>query len=260
MNDILKTIEEHTRLRVAAAKLAVPEAILEARRETLPSCRDFPAALRGKGRGTRVIAELKSASPSKGLIRRDFPVAELARELEAAGAAALSVLTEPEFFRGRLENLELARREVQIPLLRKDFVVDEYQLLEARVFGADAVLLIAALLAPEELHRLTDRAHRLGLAVLGEAHEEAELGMLLDSEVDMIGVNARDLRTFRTDLGTTARLLKQIPPDRLPVAESAIRDRADAAAMEAAGAAALLVGETLMRAPHPGMALKGLLK
>lgn len=257
MSDILKTIAERTRRRVATAKLAVPVAMLEAHLETLSPCRDFPAALRG--RGTRVIAELKAASPSKGVIRTDFPVAELARELELAGAAALSVLTEPEFFRGRLENLELARREVRIPLLRKDFVVDEYQLLEARVAGADAVLLIAALLTPEELHRLTDRAHRLGLAVLGEAHDEAELGMLLDSGVDMIGVNARDLRTFRTDLATTARLLQRIPPERLPVAESAIRDRADVRVMEAAGAAALLVGETLMRAPHPGMALKGLL-
>ncbi len=257
MNDFLRRIEISTRRRVAESARAVPEEALLERLERLPPCRDFPGALRKDG--VRIIAELKSASPSKGTIRSDFPVTELAAELEAAGAAALSVLTEPEFFRGSLTYLERARRAASVPLLRKDFIVDEYQLLEARVSGADAVLLIAALLPAAELRSLTVRAHRLGLAVLGEAHSEDEVEIFLDSGADMIGANARDLRTFRTDLDTTARLLRMIPRERLPVAESAIRSREDVASMRSAGAAALLVGETLMRAPRPGAALRELL-
>lgn len=209
--------------------------------------------------GIAVIAELKKGSPSRGLIRSDFDAANLARELEQAGASALSVLTDEEFFHGSLTNLRAASAETQLPCLRKDFIVDEFQVLEARANSADAILLIVAALEQQELRALAKRALELDLDVLCEVHDEEELGRALDAGCDLIGVNSRDLRTFNVDLTTAFRLADSIPPDVLAVAESGIESGADVARLRAAGYDAFLIGETLMRASSPGEALKGLI-
>jgi indole-3-glycerol phosphate synthase len=205
-----------------------------------------------------VIAELKKASPSKGLIRAEFCVEELARELEAAGAAALSVLTDGEFFQGSLENLRLASAAVKIPCLRKDFIVDEFQLLEARANSADAVLLIVAALTNAELNRLALGAGLHGLDVLCEVHDEEELQRALDAGCDLIGVNTRNLRTFTVDAGTAFRLAEKLPKNVVRVAESGIRSGEDITQLRGAGYQAFLIGESLMRAERPGEALRAL--
>ncbi len=207
-----------------------------------------------------VIAELKKASPSKGLIRADFRPAELARELEAAGAAALSVLTDEEFFQGSLGNLQAASAAVKIPCLRKDFIVDEFQLVEARANSADAVLLIVAALTEEELKSLAAGARRMGLDVLCEVHDGEELARALDAGFDLIGVNTRDLRTFTVDLKTALDLAPKFPAGIVRVAESGIRSGEDVARLQAAGYHAFLVGESLMRAKSPGEALRDLMR
>ncbi|MCU1269999.1 MAG: Indole-3-glycerol phosphate synthase [Acidobacteriaceae bacterium] len=209
--------------------------------------------------GIAVIAELKKASPSRGLIRRDFDPAKLARELEQAGAVALSVLTDEEFFQGSLENLRIASAETRLPCLRKDFIVDEFQILEARANGADAILLIVAALSQPELGELTRKAGDYGLDVLCEVHDEDELRRALNAGCNSIGVNSRDLRTFKVDLGTAFRLAEQMPAGVLAVAESGIESGADIARLRSAGYKAFLIGETLMRAPSPGDALRELL-
>jgi indole-3-glycerol phosphate synthase len=201
---------------------------------------------------------LKKASPSKGLIRAEFCAEELARELEAAGAAALSVLTDEEFFQGSLENLRVASAAVKVPCLRKDFIVDEFQLLEARANSADAVLLIVAALTNAELNRLALGARSHGLDVLCEVHDEAELQRALDAGCDLIGVNTRDLRTFKVDAETAFRLAARIPKNVVKVAESGIRSGEDIARLRAAGYQAFLIGESLMRAARPGEALRAL--
>jgi indole-3-glycerol phosphate synthase len=206
-----------------------------------------------------VIAELKKASPSKGLIREQFDPAELGREMEEAGAAALSVLTEPEFFQGSLENLRLASGSVAIPCLRKDFIVDEAQIIEARAYRADAILLIVASLRQTELVHLVAKARRAELDVLCEAHDEQELQRALDAGCDLVGVNARDLRTFHVDLQTLFRVAKKVPRGVLAVAESGIGSANDIAELRAAGYGAFLIGESLMRAPRPGETLRSLL-
>jgi indole-3-glycerol phosphate synthase len=206
-----------------------------------------------------VIAELKKASPSKGLIRANFPVAELARELEAAGAAALSVLTDETYFQGSLHNLEAASEVTSLPCLRKDFILDEFQLLEARAHRADAVLLIVAALTQSELVDLYRRAHAFDLDVLCEVHDRDELQRALDAGCDIIGVNNRNLHTFRVDLNTSIELSQLMPTDVLRVAESGIETANDIANLRAAGFSAFLIGESLMRAPHPGDALTALL-
>ena len=219
--------------------------------------RGFRLALQAKSRdGVAVIAELKKASPSKGLIRAEFFVAELAKELEAAGAAALSVLTDEEFFQGSLENLRNASAVVRVPCLRKDFIVDEFQLLEARANCADAVLLIVAALTEEELTGLARGARSRGLDVLCEVHDEEELGRAIDAGCDLIGVNTRDLRTFNVDAQTAFRLAEKLPSNVLKVAESGIRSVEDVARLRAAGYDAFLIGESLMRADSPGVALR----
>lgn len=209
--------------------------------------------------GIAIIAELKKGSPSRGLIRSDFDPASLARDLEQAGAAALSVLTDEEFFYGSLENLRIASHQTHLPCLRKDFIVDEFQLVEARANSADAVLLIVAALSQDELVSLTKRARDLQLDVLCEVHDEEELGRALDTGCDLIGVNSRDLSTFNVDLTTAFRLADSMPPGVVAVAESGIESGADIARLRAAHYDAFLVGETLMRAPLPGEALKKLL-
>jgi indole-3-glycerol phosphate synthase len=205
-----------------------------------------------------VIAELKKASPSKGLIRAEFRPAELAAELEAAGAAALSVLTDEEFFQGSLGNLREASAAVAIPCLRKDFIVDEFQLVEARANAADAVLLIVAALSAEELGRLARGARERGLDVLCEVHDGAELQRALDAGCDLVGVNTRDLRTFQVDLSTALDMAAKFPAGVVKVAESGIHSAEDVARLRAAGYDAFLVGESLMRAAAPGDALRAL--
>jgi indole-3-glycerol phosphate synthase len=222
--------------------------------------RGFRRALETKGRSSiAIIAELKKASPSRGLIRADFDPATLARELEQAGAAALSVLTDEEFFQGSLENLQLASASTSLPCLRKDFTVDEFQLLEARAYCADAVLLIVAALSAAELSALANGARNQGLDILCEVHDEEELQRAVDAGCDLIGVNSRDLRTFNVDLETAFRLAPLIPKNVVCVAESGIHSGADIARLRAAGYQACLIGESLMKAKSPGDALRTLM-
>jgi indole-3-glycerol phosphate synthase len=259
MSASLAQILATTRQAVAETKLTVDLRELE-RQAAGHVPRGFRAALESRGRnGIAVIAELKRASPSRGLIRPDFDAGGLARELESAGAAALSVLTDVEFFQGSLENLQLASANAKLPCLRKDFIVDEFQLLEARAYGADAVLLIVAALSHAELKLLAGRAAEYELDVLCEVHDEEELQRALDAGCTMIGVNSRDLRTFKVDLETSLRLASSIPQNALRVAESGIHSGADIAHLRAAGYRAFLIGESLMKAESPGEALKILL-
>ena len=224
------------------------------------SPRGFRRALEKHPRnGIAVIAELKKASPSRGLIRADFQVPELAAELEQAGASALSVLTEEEHFQGSLANLRTASSAVRIPCLRKDFIVDTFQVLEARANRADAILLIVASLTDSELRQLHAAAHEHQLDVLCEVHDHNELERALAADCDIIGINSRDLRTFHVDLNTALRLAPEIPVGKLKVAESGIHTGADVERLRAAGFDAMLVGESLMKAPRPGEALKELL-
>jgi indole-3-glycerol phosphate synthase len=260
MAAILDRIVAATRARVADSRRRADVRELEGRAEShVP--RGFRAALAAKGRdGIAVIAELKKASPSKGLIRASFDPGELARELEAAGAACLSVLTDEEFFQGSLENLQKASESVSIPCLRKDFIVDEFQLLEARANSADAVLLIVAALSQAELETLTRGARSHGLDVLCEVHDREELRRALDAGCDLLGVNTRDLRTFKVDLQTALDLASYFPANMVRVAESGIHSGEDVARLRAAGYHAFLVGESLMRAERPGEALRALVE
>src|SRR5216684_4373890 len=221
--------------------------------------RGFRKALESASRtGIAIVAELKRASPWRGLIRKDFDPAKLARELEQAGAAALSVLTDEEFFQGSLANLRTASASTRLPCLRKDFIVDEFQLLEARANCADAVLLIVAALEQAELVTLERRAGERGLDVLCEIHNEEELQRALNAGCDLIGVNTRDLRTFKVDAETAFQLAESFPKNVVRVAESGIRSGSDIARLRAAGYHAFLVGESLMRAERPGEALREL--
>lgn len=265
MAAVLDRIVAATRARVAESKRVADVRELERRAEQhVP--RGFRRALEGsRNRGEAehskiaVIAELKKASPSKGLIRENFHAAELAKELESAGAAALSVLTDEEFFQGSLENLRKASAGVSIPCLRKDFIVDEFQLLEARANAADAVLLIVAALSPEVLISLGCAARSHGLDVLCEVHDGDELKRAVDAGFDLVGVNMRDLKTFKVDLQTAFDLAEMFPSDVVRVAESGIHSSDDVTRLREAGYQAFLVGESLMRADRPGDVLRELL-
>ena len=255
----LDEIVAATRRKVAEAKSAADLRQLE-RQAGSHVPRGFRRCLESAGRnGVAVIAELKRASPSRGLIRVDFDAESLAKELEGAGAAALSVLTDAEFFQGSLENLRRASASTKLPCLRKDFMVDEFQLLEARANGADAILLIVAALSQAELKMLATRAGESNLDVLCEVHDERELQRAVDAGCILIGVNNRDLKTFQVDLETAFRLAAAIPKSALPVAESGIQTGADIARLRAAGYRAFLIGESLMKAKSPGEALSALL-
>jgi indole-3-glycerol phosphate synthase len=263
MSTHLDRILATTRAMVAAAKTSVPIAELE-RLAALHQPRGWAAALRRKAAtGPAIIAEIKKASPSKGLIRAEFDAAELARSYFAGGAAALSVLTDEPFFQGSLRNLELASTTVPLPCLRKDFTVDEYQIVEARAHHGDAILLIAAALTDAELKRFAETARGINLDVLVEVHTAEELDRVLsalgESGADAIGVNNRDLRTFQVRLETSLELVARIPPAVVRVAESGIATPEDLARMRAAGFDAFLIGESLMRQPDPGAALAALL-
>lgn len=245
-----------TRRRVAAGKSSARLRELERKAEThVP--RGFRRALSNQA-GTAVIAELKKASPSKGLIRPNFNIEALAQELELAGAAALSVLTDEEFFQGSLDNLQRASSVTELPCLRKDFMVDEFQIVEARAYGGDAILLIVAALTQAELTTLAHSGRNHGLDILCEVHDEEELQRAWDAGCDLIGVNSRDLRTFEVDLETALRLAKRMPKEVLTVAESGIGSSRDIARLKSAGYQAFLIGESLMRAKSPGEALRAL--
>ncbi len=245
---ILDEILQHKRCEVQDQCRTVPLAMLQERIVQCAAPRGFGAALRRQAAvGTAIIAEVKKGSPSKGIIRADFDPCDIARRYQAAGATCLSVLTDQRFFMGSLAYLEAIAEIVSLPLLRKDFVIDSYQIYEARAAGADAVLLIAAALAQDVLAELASVATDLGLDVLLEVHNEDELERALQLPVELIGINNRDLKTFHTDLAVTERLLPLIPPDRLVVAESGLRCRADIRRLQQAGAEAFLIGESLMR-------------
>ena len=259
MPAFLDQIVAATRAHVAEAKRVADVRELEQRAEKRVP-RGFRRALSLRSRdGVAVIAELKKASPSKGLIRAEFHPAELARELEAAGAAALSVLTDEEFFQGSLGNLRAASGAVRVPCLRKDFILDKFQLLEARANSGDAVLLIVAALSSAELTALARSARERELDVLCEVHDAEELTRALDAGCDLIGVNSRDLRTFKVDLETAFRLAEKFPASVLRVAESGIGSGVDIGRLRAAGYHAFLVGELLMQAARPGEALMALM-
>jgi indole-3-glycerol phosphate synthase len=260
----LTTILAATRSTVATAKKAVPLTDLEAR-ALKHHPRGWAAALKARSaRGPAVIAEIKKASPSKGLIRADFDPEWLARRYRIGGASALSVLTDEPWFQGSLRNLSQASAAVPLPCLRKDFMVDEYQILEARAHRADAILLIAAALGDDELKHLAEVAHGFALDVLVEVHTGDELDRVLDTlgenGANAIGVNNRDLRSFEVHLETSLELVEKIPPGVVRVTESGISSPAEVARLRAAGFDAFLVGESLMRQPDPGVALAELLK
>lgn len=260
MADVLGKIIETTRVRVSEVRRAATLRELE-RQAQSHTPRGFRRALESRSRdGVAIIAELKKASPSKGLIRADFHAAELARELEYAGAAALSVLTDEQFFQGSLANLREASAAVKIPCLRKDFIIDESQIVEARANSADAVLLIVAALSLAQLKLLASAARAHALDVLCEVHDEVELQKALEAGCDLIGVNTRDLCTFQVDLNRAFELADKLPVGVVRVAESGIHSAEDISHLRAAGYHGFLVGESLMRATSPGQALKGLLR
>src|SRR5579875_3176539 len=255
----LPEILANTRVQVAERKQSADIAALE-RAASQHQPRGFAQALRAASQhGPAIIAELKKASPSKGLIRADFNPAELAREMQHAGAATLSVLTDETFFQGSLDNLRLASAATTIPCLRKDFIVDPFQILEARAHRADAILLIVAALTDTELRDLRDQARRYDLDVLCEIHDDSELERALPLDCECIGVNSRDLRTFEVSLARAADLAARLPHKAVRVAESGIHTRADIDQLRSACYDAFLIGESLMRQPSPGEALKELL-
>jgi indole-3-glycerol phosphate synthase len=248
--DILQKIVAHKHDEVAAAQAKFPLARLRDRLALVEDQpRGFIRALRTmhESGGTAIIAEVKKGSPSKGIIRPDFDPLTIAETYQQHGATCLSVLTDEKFFLGHLGYLGLIREQVSLPLLRKDFICDPYQIVEARAFGADAILLIAAMLDLQQLRDFAALAAELHLDVLLEVHDETELELALQTDCELIGINNRSLRTFVTDLGTTERLRPLIPADRFVVAESGINSRADIERLLTAGAGAFLIGEALMR-------------
>jgi indole-3-glycerol phosphate synthase len=257
MTDILARILEVKRAEVAQAKAHEPWAALRARAEARGDLRDFEAALRGRIRvtGAAVIAEVKRASPSRGLLRENFDPVQIGLSYAKGGAACLSVLTDRHFFQGAPADLHEARKASGLPALRKDFIVDEYQLGESRAWGADCILLIVAALDRVQLRDLEQSARAFGLAVLVEVHDAAELERALDLQTALIGINNRDLKSFEVSLQTTLDLLPRIGPERLVVAESGILQREDVQRLRSAGVSAFLVGEAFMRAPDPGAEL-----
>jgi indole-3-glycerol phosphate synthase len=257
MSNILERIVALKRQEIERRRVEIPERQLEARLSEAPAVRDFRAALE-RGPGLGIIAEVKKASPSAGVLRADFNPVAIARIYAANGARAISVLTDEPFFQGHLTFLRAIREAVAPPLLRKDFILDRYQVVEARAAGADAVLLIAEILETKELPALVSHIHKLGMRALVEFYERANLPRVLDSGSKLIGVNNRDLRTFATSLDHTLDLVNAIPADVCLVSESGIRTRADVERLEAGGVKAVLIGETFMTAEDIGQKLREL--
>ncbi len=257
MSDILQKILAVKAQEIVAAKAAKSLVRIRAEAEAAPPPRDFVGSLHAKiGAGLpAVIAEIKKASPSKGVLREKFDPAEIARSYAQNGAACLSVLTDREFFHGDSENLKQARAACVLPVLRKDFTLEAYQVYEARAMGADCILLIVAALEISLMRELETLAHSLGIAVLVEAHDTKELELALHLKTPLIGINNRDLRTFETRLDTTLRLLKMIPKERIVVTESGILKPQDVQLLRENGVQCFLVGEAFMRAQEPGAEL-----
>jgi len=255
---ILDEIVTAKRREVAAARRRIPVEELETQAAEAPPVRDFRAALAGSG-PIQLIAEVKKASPSARLIRADFDPVAIARTYQEHGAACISVLTDAPYFQGHLSYLARVRASVVLPLLRKDFLIDEYQVVEARLAGADAILLIAEILDDATMAALLKRARLMGMSALVELHDAVNLPRVLDVGADLVGINNRDLRQFSTDIEHTLRLRDQIPSGIMVVSESGIRTPRDVERLEAAGVSAILVGESLMRAPDLGLAVERLL-
>jgi indole-3-glycerol phosphate synthase len=260
MSDILEKILAVKAQEVATAQAAKSLAQMRAEADQAAPARDFVGAMRGKIAAglPAVIAEIKKASPSKGVLRADFRPAEIAASYAKHGAACLSVLTDEQFFQGSAEYLQLARAACNIPVLRKDFMVDAYQIYQARAMGADAILLIAAALKLEKMQEFELLAHSLGMAVLVEVHDGDELNIALQLTTPLIGINNRNLRSFEVSLQTTLDLLPRIPPDRIVVTESGILNPDDVTQMRMHHVHTFLVGEAFMRAPDPGHELSRL--
>jgi indole-3-glycerol phosphate synthase len=260
VTDILERILAVKRAEIAQARARKSFADVQAEAGVQDAPRDFVGALRAKiaaGRAA-VIAEIKQASPSRGVLREDFDPEAIARSYARHGAACLSVLTDAQFFQGRAGHLVAARAACALPVLRKDFIVDPYQVAEARAMGADCILLIVAALAPAQMRELEASARELGMAVLVEVHDRDELESALALATPLVGVNNRNLRSFETRLETTLGLLGAVPDDRIVITESGIMSREDVQRMRAAGVHAFLVGEAFMRAQDPGKALEEL--
>ena len=258
MPTILDNIVAAKREEVARAKAERPESTLRRRLVDAPLARDFLAAL-SAGAPIRLIAEVKKASPSKGVIRHDFDPVAIAKTYQQHGASCISVLTDQQYFQGNLDYLRQVRAAVDLPVLRKDFIIDAYQVVEARAAGADAVLLIAECLDDALLEQLHRAIVDLGMTPLVELYEPANLARVLRVGARLVGVNNRDLRTFEVDLEHTLRLRREIPADRVVVGESGIRTRRDVERLQAAGVQAMLVGESLLRQPDVGAAVDELL-
>ncbi len=260
MSDILNKIVAVKHEEIAAAKKKISLETIRADAESRVLTRDFEGALRAKiaAGQAAVIAEVKKASPSKGVLREDFIPADIAQSYAEHGAACLSVLTDRQFFQGQPDFLKQARASCELPVLRKDFMVDPYQVFEARAMGADCILLIAACLDDAQMADLEAIARSLDMAVLVEVHDGAELDRALRLKTPLVGVNNRNLRSFEVSLATTLDLLPRVPVDRLLVTESGIQGVADVQTLRAAGVHAFLVGEAFMRAPDPGAALTSL--
>ncbi len=257
MSDILNKIIEVKRLEVTRAVEKKPYTTIRAEAGAMPPTRDFIAAIRGKIAAGKpaVIAEIKKASPSKGIIRENFDPAAIARSYEQHGAACLSVLTDSQFFKGSKNDLIEARNACKLPVLRKDFMIDPYQICRARTIGADCILLIVAALSLPRMRELEAVAHELGMAVLVESHDAAELELALQLKTPLIGINNRNLRTFETRLETTLELLPQMPKDRIVITESGILRSEDVQRMHQSNVNTFLVGEAFMRAEDPGVEL-----
>ena len=255
---ILDTIITHKLKELQREKEQVPLTTLKSQLANLPSTKDFKRSLVNPG-SINLIAEVKKKSPSKGIIREDFDPVKIAKIYAENGAAAISVLTDECFFAGKLDYLSAIRETVDVPLLRKDFTIDPYYIYQARVAGADAILLIVAALTKEQLHEFMDIASSISLASLVEVHTEAELDIALDVGAEIIGINNRDLRTFHTDLETTFKLRESIPAGKVVVSESGIYTRDDVQKLQSAGINAILVGESLMRSPDIGKKVRELI-
>lgn len=257
MNDILTKILETKRQEVAAAVAAKPLVTMRNEATAAASTRDFTGAIHSRvaKKQPAVIAEIKKASPSKGIICENFRPAEIAASYEKGGAACLSVLTDRQYFQGSADYLQQARTACKLPVLRKDFMIDPYQIYESRAMGADCILLIVAALALSQMQELEAVAHELGMSVLVESHDGKELEQALQLKTPLIGINNRNLRTFDVSLETTLNLLDQIPDDRIVITESGIFSRDDVALMQSRDVHAFLVGEAFMRKPEPGAEL-----
>ena len=260
MSDILQKIVEVKRAEVAAGLKKMPLAAMREDAESRVLTRDFVGAIRGKISAGQpaVIAEIKKASPSKGVLRADFIPADIAQSYAEYGAACLSVLTDEQFFQGQIDYLKQARASCDLPVLRKDFMIDAWQIYQSRAIGADCILLIAAILDDAQMAEFEAIAHRLDMAVLVEVHDGAELQRAVKLTTPLIGINNRNLRSFEVSLGTTLSLLADVPADRIVVTESGITSAADVKRMRDANVNAFLVGEAFMRAAEPGEALANL--